>query len=128
MTDRPTVAPPGTPLTPRELAWIKAFVAEGERAKAAAKFVDMGEEGCDVCRQARLPRVVQGSGPRVTEATSRQLEAWEAYVATGGMKAAADRLGIHEITVRKRIAELRDVYDVRTNVQLAIAIERARAA
>jgi DNA-binding transcriptional LysR family regulator len=62
------------------------------------------------------------------EPTPRQLEAWLAYVATGSMKAAANLLGIHDITVRKRISELRDVYGVRTNVQLAIAIERAEAA
>jgi DNA-binding NarL/FixJ family response regulator len=69
-----------------------------------------------------------GDQSAMSEPTPRQLAAWEAYVASGSMKAAADRLQIHEITVRKRIAELRDVYGVRTNVQLAIAIEREKAA
>jgi DNA-binding transcriptional LysR family regulator len=64
----------------------------------------------------------------MSEPTPRQLDAWAAYVDTGSMKAAAERVGVHEITVRKRIAELRDVYGVRTNVQLAVAIERNRAA
>jgi len=64
----------------------------------------------------------------MTEPTARQLDAWSAYVETGSMKGAAARLGVHDITVRKRIAELRDVYGVRTNVQLAVAIERNRAA
>lgn len=64
----------------------------------------------------------------MTEPTERQLDAWDAYLETGSMRRAADRLGIHEITVRKRIAELRQVYDVRTNVQLAVAIERERRA
>lgn len=53
-------------------------------------------------------------------------DAWAAYVETGSMRGAAAKLGIHEITVRKRIAVLRDIYGVRTNVQLAIAIERER--
>jgi len=43
------------------------------------------------------------------------------------MRKAAARLGCHEITVRKRIAALRDVYGVQTNVQLADAIARAAA-
>lgn len=64
----------------------------------------------------------------VSEPTPKQLAAWRAYVDGGSMKAAAHLLGVHEITVRKRIAELRDVYGVRTNVQLAVAIERAKAA
>lgn len=64
----------------------------------------------------------------MNEPTEKQLAAWYAYLDTGSMKAAAERLGVHEITVRKRIDELRDVFNVRTNVQLAVAIERNRAA
>ena len=61
------------------------------------------------------------------EPTERQLAAWTAYLETGSMRKAAARLGCHEITVRKRIAALRDVYGVQTNVQLADAIARAAA-
>lgn len=58
------------------------------------------------------------------DVTALELLAWSAYVETGSMRLAAKRLGVHEITVRKRIAALRDSYNVRNNVQLAIAIER----
>jgi predicted ArsR family transcriptional regulator len=54
----------------------------------------------------------------------RMKAAWRAYLDTGSMKAAAARLGIHEITVRKRIAVLREMYDVRTNAQLADVLAR----
>ena len=54
------------------------------------------------------------------------MEAWLAYLATGSMRRAAKSLGIHEITVRKRIAALRETYNVQTNAQLAVAIERDR--
>jgi len=57
-----------------------------------------------------------------------EMEAWRAYLETGSMRIAAHRLGVHEITVRKRIAVLRDRYDVQTNAQLAVAIERDRIA
>ena len=33
---------------------VAAVLEEGERAKAAAMFEDMGYEDCDVCRQSRL--------------------------------------------------------------------------
>jgi DNA-binding CsgD family transcriptional regulator len=61
-------------------------------------------------------------------ALPRCLEAWRAYLAAGSMKEAAARLGIHEVTVRKRIATLRDIYGVDTTAQLAVAIERDPAA
>ncbi len=64
----------------------------------------------------------------MSEPTDRQLDAWDAYLEMGSMREAAARLGVHEITVRKRIAELRQVYEVRTNVQLAVLIERERRA
>ena len=57
-----------------------------------------------------------------------ELAAWNAYLATGSMRRAAAYLGVHEITVRKRIGALRDRYDVRTNVHLALAIEREQRA
>jgi DNA-binding CsgD family transcriptional regulator len=60
--------------------------------------------------------------------TEVAMQSWTAYLELGSMKAAAARLGIHEITVRKRIAALRDMYGVKTNVQLAVALERRRVA
>lgn len=60
--------------------------------------------------------------------TPDQLAAWHAYLETGSMRKAARKLGVHDITVRKRIAALRDVYDVETNAQLAVALERDRVA
>ena len=54
-----------------------------------------------------------------------ELDAWAAYLETGSMREAARRLGVHEVTVKKRIGVLRDLYGVRTNAQLAVAIERA---
>lgn len=54
----------------------------------------------------------------------RELIAWRTYLETGSMRAAAVRLGVHEITVRKRIAALRETYDVRTNAQLADLLAR----
>ena len=56
------------------------------------------------------------------------MEAWRTYLKTGSMREAARRLGIHEITVRKRIAALRDTYDVRTNAQLADVLARRTVA
>jgi DNA-binding NarL/FixJ family response regulator len=56
-----------------------------------------------------------------------ELQAWEAYLNTGSMRLAARRLGVHEVTVRKRIAALKDRYDVRSTAQLAVAIERANS-
>jgi len=58
--------------------------------------------------------------------SDRERESWDAYLATGSMRKAAAKLGIHEITVRKRIAALRDSYGVQTNVQLAVALEREK--
>ena len=55
-----------------------------------------------------------------------EMAAWEAYLAVGSMRKAAERLGVHEITVRKRIAMLRATYNVTNNLQLAIAIDRER--
>jgi hypothetical protein len=69
------------------------------------------------------------SPQRGSDPTARELEvlaAWEAYLEAGSMREAARTLGCHEITVRKRIAVLRDWYNVRTNAQLAVAIERDR--
>lgn len=56
--------------------------------------------------------------------SERELQSWRAYLETGSMKRAAAKLGIHEITVRKHIAVLRETYGVVTNAQLAVAIER----
>lgn len=55
-----------------------------------------------------------------------EYDAWDAYLETGSMRLAAVKLGVHEITVRKRIAALRESHNVKNNVQLAIAIERER--
>lgn len=55
---------------------------------------------------------------------TREIESWRAYLATGSMKKAAAQLGIHEITVRKHIAALRESNNVKTNAQLAVALER----
>ena len=60
--------------------------------------------------------------------SDRELRTWNAYLETGSMKAAAHRLGCHEITVRKHIGTLRREYGVQTNAQLAIALERAGVA
>lgn len=59
------------------------------------------------------------------EPGQRELDSWAAYLATGSMRKAADRLGIHEVTVRKHIAALRQFYDVSTNAQLADQIARS---
>lgn len=64
----------------------------------------------------------------MSEPTPLQRETWEAYFVAGSARAAARVLGVHEITVRNRLAALRDVYGVRTNVQLAAAIEREKLA
>lgn len=56
--------------------------------------------------------------------SDRELQSWRAYLETGSMRKAAAKLGIHEITVRKHIAVLRETYDVQTNAQLAVALER----
>lgn len=53
-----------------------------------------------------------------------EIVAWAAYLASGSMKAAALELGVHEITIRKRIGALRDRYNVRTNAQLADLLAR----
>lgn len=52
------------------------------------------------------------------------MDAWMVYLETGRMRDAATRLHVHEVTVRKRIAELRDRYGVRTNAQLADVLAR----
>jgi DNA-binding transcriptional LysR family regulator len=56
-----------------------------------------------------------------------ELEAWEAYLNTSSMRLAARRLGVHEVTVRKRIAALKDRYNVTTTAQLALVLERAKS-
>jgi DNA-binding transcriptional LysR family regulator len=56
--------------------------------------------------------------------TAAELAAWDTYLKTGSMKRAAVKLGVHEITVRKRIAALRDLYNVTTNAQLADVLAR----
>jgi hypothetical protein len=65
---------------------------------------------------------------RVDEARARSenlgMEAWRAYLETGSMREAARRVGVHEITIRKRIAVLRDIHNVRTNAQLADVLAR----
>lgn len=58
----------------------------------------------------------------------KALRSWRAYLETGSMKKAGARLGIHDITVRRHIAVLRETYGVKTNVQLAVALERRRVA
>lgn len=58
----------------------------------------------------------------------RDLIAWRAYLETGSMKRAALKLGVHEITVRKRIAALRETYAVTTNAQLADVLARQAVA
>lgn len=57
----------------------------------------------------------------------RERLSWDAYLATGSMRKAATQLGLHEITVRKHIAVLRQHYGVRTNAQLADALARSVA-
>ena len=42
------------------------------------------------------------------------------------MRKAAARLGIHEITIRKHIAVLRETYGVATNAQLADVLARSQ--
>lgn len=64
----------------------------------------------------------------MTEPTAIQVATWDAYFREGSCRKAAAILGIHEVTVRKRLADLRDVYGVRTNVQLSAAIEREKNA
>jgi DNA-binding CsgD family transcriptional regulator len=54
-----------------------------------------------------------------------ELAAWTAYLNTGSMRRAAQQLGVHEVTVRKRIAALKDRYNVTTTAQLALVLERA---
>lgn len=56
---------------------------------------------------------------------SAENAAWQAYLKAGSMREAARALGVHEVTVRKRIAALRDVHGVHTNAQLADALARA---
>ena len=56
-----------------------------------------------------------------------EMAAWRAYLETGSMREAALRLAVHEVTIRKRIAALRETYDVRTNAQLADVLARSAA-
>jgi DNA-binding transcriptional LysR family regulator len=65
---------------------------------------------------------------RENQATSRQLRAWDAYLAAGSMREAAHLLGVHEQTIKRLIGDLRDVYGVRTLAQLAVALEHGRVA
>jgi DNA-binding transcriptional LysR family regulator len=58
----------------------------------------------------------------------KALKSWRAYLETGSMKKAAAQLGLHDITVRRHIAVLRETYGVKTNVQLAVVLERRRVA
>jgi hypothetical protein len=66
--------------------------------------------------------------PRPIDPTEHEIEAWKAYLRAGSMRRAALELGVHEITVRKRIAALRDLYNVRTNAQLADVLARRNVA
>lgn len=54
----------------------------------------------------------------------RELSSWQAYLAAGSMRKAARRLGVHEVTVAKHIAVLRQAYGVQTNAQLADRLAR----
>lgn len=54
--------------------------------------------------------------------TPRELASWDAYLETGSIRAAAERLGIHDQTVKRHLSLLKDEYGVRTLAQLARAL------
>jgi DNA-binding CsgD family transcriptional regulator len=64
----------------------------------------------------------------VAEPSARQLQVWFAYLETGSMQKAGAQLGIHEQTVKRYIGQLKDIFGVKTTAQLAVEIERNRAA
>ena len=64
----------------------------------------------------------------MSEPTDVELLTWRIYLGSDSMRAAALKLGVHEVTVRKRIAALRETYDVRTNAQLADVLARRNVA
>ena len=54
----------------------------------------------------------------MTDPSPRDLEAWYAYRTLGSSKKAGKALGVHEVTIRKRISALRDIFDARDNIEL----------
>lgn len=61
-------------------------------------------------------------------AREREYRSWEAYLETGSEKRAAFQLGVHVQTVKRHIAMLKAEHRCDTLAQLAVAIERERAA
>lgn len=60
----------------------------------------------------------------VVEIPEHELRSWDAYLATGSIKAAAHRLGIHETTVKRHLSTIRSRLGVQTNTQAADALAR----
>ena len=58
----------------------------------------------------------------------RELASWRAYLASRTYREAGRMLGVHADTIRRHIALLRTEYGVKTNAQLAVALERERVA
>jgi DNA-binding CsgD family transcriptional regulator len=58
----------------------------------------------------------------------KERRSWEAYLETGSYREAGRRLGIHEDTVRRHVASLKDQHGVKTTAQLAVRLARAFAA